>query len=136
MMLAWPAELATEITREAIDVEFLPTVTNVDRGVHKPGVQCCSRCMQHSWHSRVVKRILSPTRGGTRWRHGEDCRNDTIRRHEEALVRTIICRGRCSFLELTATIERCPDAQLMFLAREQLAQARVPPSIVRVVRQG
>ena len=28
------------------------------------------------------------------------------------------------------------DAHLMFLAGEQLAQARVPPSIVRVVRQG
>ena len=33
-MLAWPAEQATEITREAIDVEFLPTVTNVDRGTN------------------------------------------------------------------------------------------------------
>ena len=45
---------------------------------------CCSRCTQCSWLSRVVKRMtLSPTRGRTRWRHGEDYRSDTIRRREE-----------------------------------------------------
>ena len=33
MMLEWSAEQATEITTTAIDLEFLPTVTNVDRGV-------------------------------------------------------------------------------------------------------
>ena len=32
-MLEWSAEQATEITREAIDLEILPTMTNVDRGV-------------------------------------------------------------------------------------------------------
>ena len=45
---------------------------------------CCSRCIQRSWLSRVLKRMtLSPTRGRTRWRHGGDCRNDMIRRQEE-----------------------------------------------------
>ena len=33
MMLDWAAEQATEITTTAIDLEFLPTDTNVDRGV-------------------------------------------------------------------------------------------------------
>ena len=33
MMLKWAAEQATEITTTAIDLEFLPTDTNVDRGV-------------------------------------------------------------------------------------------------------
>ena len=33
MMLEWSAEQATEITQEAIDLEILPTMTNVDRGV-------------------------------------------------------------------------------------------------------
>ena len=33
MMLEWAAEQATEITTPAIDLEFLPTDTNVDRGV-------------------------------------------------------------------------------------------------------
>ena len=33
MMLEWAAEQATEITITVIDLEFLPTDTNVDRGV-------------------------------------------------------------------------------------------------------
>ena len=33
MMVDWSAEQATEITTTAIDPEFLPTVTNVERGV-------------------------------------------------------------------------------------------------------
>ena len=33
MMLEWAAEQGTEITRHAIDLEFLPTNTNVERGV-------------------------------------------------------------------------------------------------------
>ena len=33
MMLGWAAEQATEITMTAIDLEFLPTDTNEDRGV-------------------------------------------------------------------------------------------------------
>ena len=32
-MLEWSAEQATEITETAVDLEFLPTVTNVERGV-------------------------------------------------------------------------------------------------------
>ena len=37
-MLEWAAEQATEITTTAIDLEFLPTDTNVDRMSAKPGV--------------------------------------------------------------------------------------------------
>ena len=45
---------------------------------------CCTRCTQHSWLSRVVRRMtLSPTRGRIRWRRGGDCRSDMIRRQEE-----------------------------------------------------
>ena len=33
MVLEWSVEQSTEITREAIDLEFLPTVTNMQRGV-------------------------------------------------------------------------------------------------------
>ena len=33
MMLEWAAEQPTEITTTAIDLEFLPTDTNVDSGV-------------------------------------------------------------------------------------------------------
>ena len=34
MMLEWAAEQTTEITTTAIDLEFLPTDSNEDRGVH------------------------------------------------------------------------------------------------------
>ena len=33
MMLEWAVEQVTDITTTVIDVEFLPTNTNVDRGV-------------------------------------------------------------------------------------------------------
>ena len=85
-MLEWTAEQATEITTAGIDLEFLPTDTNEDRGVQNLEVVrvASSRCTQHSWLSRVVRRTtLSPTRGRIRWRHGGDCRSDMIRRQEE-----------------------------------------------------
>ena len=36
MMLEWSAEQAAEITREAIDLEFLPTGTNAAKRSAKP----------------------------------------------------------------------------------------------------
>ena len=48
MMLEWSAEQATEITTTAIGLEFLPTVTNVERGVQKLGV--CVAADAHSTH--------------------------------------------------------------------------------------
>ena len=38
MMLEWAAEQTVEFTTTAIDLEFLSSETNVDRGVQKPGV--------------------------------------------------------------------------------------------------
>ena len=73
MMLKWSAEQAAEITTELVDLELLPTATNEERGVKITWSSCCSRCTQRSWLSRVMRRMtLSPTRGRTRWRHGED----------------------------------------------------------------
>ena len=83
MMLDWAADQTMEISTTAIDLDFLPTDANEDRGV-QTWSSCCSRCTQHSWLSRVMKRVtLSPTRGGIRWRHGGDCRSDMIRRQED-----------------------------------------------------
>ena len=42
MMLGWAAEQATEITQEAVDLEFLPTVTNAARWSTKPGVRAAA----------------------------------------------------------------------------------------------
>ena len=84
MMLEWAAEQTVEITTTAVDLEFLPSETNVDRGVQNLELLCCSRCTRRSWLSRVMRRTtLTPTRGRIRWRHGGDCRSDMIRRQEE-----------------------------------------------------
>ena len=69
MMLEWAAEQTTEITTELIDREFLPTATNQERVVQNWSL-CCSRCTQHSWLSRVMRRMTSllPVRGRTQKR--------------------------------------------------------------------
>ena len=101
----WAVEQTIEITTTPVDLEFLPSETDVDRGVRN------LEFVLQKVHTRVMKRMtLSPTRGRTRWRHGEDCRNDVIRRQEEGietfLLRTIISPERCSLLELQAVSER------------------------------
>ena len=84
MMLEWAAEQPTEITTTAIDLEFLPTDTNEDRGLQN------LMFVRQQMHTAlmaptvVMRRItLSPTRGRIRRRHGGDCRSDMIRRQEE-----------------------------------------------------
>ena len=42
MMLGWAAEQRTEITQEAVDLEFLPAVTNAARWSTKPGVRAAA----------------------------------------------------------------------------------------------
>ena len=61
-MPEWAAEQAAEITTELIDLIFLPTATNQERGVQKPGVRAAADA-----HSR----------------HGEGCRSDMIPRLED-----------------------------------------------------
>ena len=83
MMLEWAAEQGTEITRKAVDLEFLPTVTNLERGDQNLEFGC-SRCTRCRWRSRAMKpTTLSPTRGRIHWKLGDDHRNDTILRQEE-----------------------------------------------------
>ena len=84
MMLEWAAEQPTEITTTAIDLEFLPTDANEDRAAQNLEFVLQHMRTQHSWLSRVMKRMtLSPTRGRIHWRHGGDCRSDMVRRQEE-----------------------------------------------------
>ena len=96
VVIEWAAEQPTEITTTVIDLD-------------KNWSLCCNRCTQHSWLSRVTRRMtLSPTRGSIRWRHGGDCRSVVIRQQEEG-NETFCARsspGRCSLLELEAGIER------------------------------
>ena len=83
MMVVWSAEQAAEITTELIDLEFLPTSTNVERGVRN--LEFVLQQMHTALMALLVKRqmTLLPTRGRSRWSDGEDCRNAMIRRQEE-----------------------------------------------------
>ena len=83
MILEWSAEQATEITTTAIGLEFLQTNDCGTRS-SKPGVRAAADAFQQSWFSRVMRQIApSPTRGRTRWRHGEVCGSDMIRQQVE-----------------------------------------------------
>ena len=93
MMLEWAAEQLTEISTTAIDLSSCRRMRTM-REECKTWSSRCSRCTQHSWLSRVTRRMtLSPTRGRIRWRHGGDCRSDMIDERS-----TIISLGRCSLL--------------------------------------
>ena len=85
MMLEWAAEQPTEITTTAIDLEFLPTDANEDRGV--PNLEFV---LQQMHTALMALTSCEPTTGGRK-------RN---------LLCTIISPGRCSLLELEAEIER------------------------------
>ena len=109
MMLEWLAEQAAEITTELIDLEFLPTSTNQERGVQNlelvlqqmhTALMALTSCVANeivanSWKNpleawRRLQKRYDPTTGG---------------RHRN-LLRTIISLGRCTILELQAWIER------------------------------
>ena len=102
MMLEWAAEQATEITTTAIDLEFLPTDTNEDRGLQNQEFvlqQVHTALMALTSYEandivansrKSLQKLFDPTTGGRK-------RN---------LLRTIISPGRCSLLELQAGIER------------------------------
>ena len=112
MMLGWAAEQGTEITHESVDLEFLPTGTNVERGVQNLSL-CCSRCTQHGWHSRVTKpATLSPTRGRMRWKPGDDYRSDTIQRQEAenvtSCLRSFLVEGALSWNSKLASSHGSP----------------------------
>ena len=97
MMLEWAADLSTEITKTAIDLEC------------KTWSPSCTRCVQCLWTSRVSKQTTwSTTRGRTHWRRGDEYRkNDpTTRGRKRNILRTIISLVRCSLQELLAGIER------------------------------
>ena len=88
-MLEWAAEQPTEITTTAIDLEFLPTSTNQERGVQN------LEFVLQQMHTALValtrlQKRFDPTTG--------------VRKRN--LLSTIISPGRCSVLELQAGIER------------------------------
>ena len=105
MMLEWAAEQPTEITTTAIDLEFLPTDTNVDRGVQNLEfvVQQMHTALMAPANDIVANSRKNPLEA---WRRLQKRCDPTTGGRERNLLRTIISPGRCSLLELQAGIER------------------------------
>ena len=103
MMLEWAAEQATESTTTEIDLEFLPTDTNVDRGVQN------LECVLQQMHTALValtsyktNDIVANSRRNPfeAWRRLQKRHDPTTGGRKRNLLRTIISPGRCSLLEL------------------------------------
>ena len=105
MILEWAAEQTIEITMTAFDLEFLPSETDLNRGV-----QNLEFVLQEMHTALMVLTTYEPNdiAANSRenpleaWRRLQK-RDDTTKRN---LLRTIISPGRCSLLELQAGIER------------------------------
>ena len=108
MMLEWASDQTTEITKTAMDLEFLPTDTNEDRGV-----QNLEFILQQMYT------ILMDLTGGEAndmvdnsrknpleaWRRLQE-RYDPSLVNKRNILRTNISPGRCSLQELQAGFER------------------------------
>ena len=104
MMLLWAAEQPT-----AIDLEFLPTDTNEDRGVQNLEFvlqQMHTALMaltSYEENDIVANSRKNPLEA---WRRLPKRYDPTTGGRKRNLLRTIISPGRCSLLELQAVIER------------------------------
>ena len=105
MMLELAAEQPTEITTTAIDLEFLPTDTNENRGVQN------LEFVLHQMHKALValtsyeaNDIVANSRNNPleAWRRLQKRYDPTTGGRKRNLLRTIISPGRCSLLELQA----------------------------------
>ena len=108
MMLEWAAEQPTEITTTAIDLEFLPTDTNVDRGVQNLEFvlqQMHTALMaltNYEANDIVANSRKNPLEA---WRRLQKRYHPTTRGKKRNLLRTIISPGRCSLVELQVAIK-------------------------------
>ena len=98
------------VVRELIDLELLPTATNVERGV--PNLEFVLQLLHAApmgLTSYEANESCCQLAEEIRWKLGEDCRKDTTRKQEqesETCFARSISPGRCSLLELHAGIER------------------------------
>ena len=98
MILEWAAEQRTEITTTAIDLEFLSTDTNEDRGVQYP------EFVLQQMHTALMA-LTSYEANGTvansrknplgAWRRLQKRFDPTTGGRKRNLLRTIISLGRC-----------------------------------------
>ena len=109
MMLEWAAEQPAEITTTAIDLEFLPTDANEDKGVQNlEFVLQQMHTALMALTSYEANDIVANSRKNPleAWRILQKRYDPTTRGRKRSLLRTIIFPGRCSLLKLQAVIER------------------------------
>ena len=109
MRMEWAAEQPTEITTTAIDLEFLPTDANEDRGVQNlESVLQQMHTALMALTSYEANDIVANSRKNPleAWRRLQKRYDPTTGKRKRSLLRTIISHGRCSLLELEAGIER------------------------------
>ena len=97
MMLEWSAELATEITTTAIDLEFLPTDTNEDSGVQNLefALQEMHTALMALTSYEANDTVASSRKNPLEARRGLQKRDDpTTGGRKRNLLRTIISPGR------------------------------------------
>ena len=102
-MLEWASEQPTEITTTAIDLEFLPTDTNEDRGVQNlEFVLQQMHTALMALTSYEANDIVANSRKNPleAWRRLQKRYDPTTGGRKRNLLRTIISLGRCSLLEL------------------------------------
>ena len=108
-MLEWATEQPTKITMTAIALEILPTDTNEDREVQNLEFvlqQMHTALMgltSYEANDIVANSRKNPLEA---WRRLRKRYDPTTGGRKRNLLRTIICPGRCSLLELHAGIER------------------------------
>ena len=105
MMLEWAAEQTIEITTTAIDLEFLPSEANVDRGVQLEFVLQQMHTALMALTSYEANDTVANSRKKA-WRRLQTRYDPTTGGRKRNLLRTIISPGRRSLLELQAGIER------------------------------
>ena len=109
MMLEWAAEQPTEITTAAIDLEFLPTDTNEDRGVQNlEFVLQQMHTAPMALTSNEANGLVANSRKNPleAWRTLQKRHDPTTGGRKRNLLRTIFTPGWCSLLELHAGIQR------------------------------
>ena len=109
MMLEWAAGQSTEITTTAIDLEFLPTDVNKDKGVQN------LEFMLQQMHTALIALTScepsdnvpnSRNNPSAAWRRLQKRYDPTKGGRNRNFLRTTISLGRCSLVELQAGIER------------------------------
>ena len=103
MMLEWTAEQTIDITTTAVDLEFLPSETNVDREVQNLDIvlqqmHTALMCLaSYEANDRVTNSRKNPLEA---WQRLQKRYDPTTGGRKRNFLRTIISSGQCSLLEI------------------------------------